>query len=456
LISSGYESRHEASFPWCYLVSSFPRTQGTIIDRKLQEYGMKFGSDSSRCFYRTLLLSSRPLFAQLALKLLKRSIPETVDELDYFLQELANDLVSRKSLFCVQEGLHGQVALTLNAYFQSTNSASDHMPAPFVQNHFAVLELVNNKASYDRIDLPNLDVNQSGYQYQPKTLFPKPADDTLLYLALMGNQFFHPFWNGARRISFREALDSLMNSSYGSKAIRLSNARQTSNDGMFLEALLASSVTVSSHINGLRGAPLIDFLAALIYHALPNVKLDIQTIRKTLDSNIRAHLPPSLIDLRIPFLGPPDTEWPSFLSTFTGINLGTIHRTGNLSQIDFRIPGHGISGEAKDYKDPVPSETMKEILRKVPADSKLHIVLTNRMQASYFDGNDKTRADWVDLRLEHPRLNKAVYLRIGDGVTAVDGLKTDCTDLACACHASRCTVCPLLDQVVVFMEAVTH
>jgi hypothetical protein len=454
LIESGRDSRSREPAPWCYLVASFPQTQESIINHQLNELDITFIPGIWSDFYRQLLLSSRPLCAHIALSLLAGSVPYTLEDFDIFLERLASHLDNRKEFLLKLDGLHGQVALTLNAYFECGVAEADQMVTPFVQSHFAKLKRVHENLGYDLIKIPGLILDGGIFPYRPTTLFPNPAEDTLLFLSLMGNQHFHPFWKDQKRVSFRTALTSLFAGTRG--AVILSNAVQSSNDGMFLEALLASSVTVSSHINGLGGASLTDFLVALMYHVMPHGNADLQMTKPTLESSIRSFIPPSLAGFRIPFLAPPDTEWPAFLSTLPGSNLGSINRSRNREKIDFSIPRHFISGEAKDHKAEVSAAVLKTILQKTPEDFRLHIVLTNKMQASYFCGTRNTRAELGKLCAESPRLTTAVYLRIGDQATLVEGLNADCDDAKCACLTERLKVCPKLNRLVVFIEAFTH
>eukprot|EP01033_Poteriospumella_lacustris_P008727 gene8727-6275_t len=93
-------------------------------------------------------------------------------------------------------------------------------------------------------------------------------------------------------------------------------------------------------------------------------------------------------DWVVPFLGPPNSPWPTTLSNMSALCLGNFHRSQNRERLDFVVEGcnnGGLSftGEVKNYSQSVDSATMKSILRRVPSDTPFHLVVVSKLQMTY-------------------------------------------------------------------------
>ncbi|RKP20159.1 hypothetical protein ROZALSC1DRAFT_21642 [Rozella allomycis CSF55] len=103
------------------------------------------------------------------------------------------------------------------------------------------------------------------------------------------------------------------------------------------------------------------------------------------------NLPEEFANYTIPFLSPPNQVFPTWFDS-DDVNVANLRRTRNNDVIDFavdKLTNNGIStlmsgGECKDYKGPLGQEVVESILLRVPKDSKIHLVLTNDMQRSYY------------------------------------------------------------------------
>ena len=170
----------------------------------------------------------------------------------------------------------------------------------------------------------------------------------------MGGKNFCPFSESDRQISFLQACQDVDKSSHtlGLQMI-YDNAVQVTNDGMRLESLLASSVCVSSHINGLAGVPISDFLEDLVYQ-VTSAKVELKNVvEEKLKSEWKF-----LQDMVIPFLGPPNCEWPDWFAKNQLLNVENFGRTKNMDRIDFGTSDLKLCGETKDHKRAIGWELM--------------------------------------------------------------------------------------------------
>jgi hypothetical protein len=185
--------------------------------------------------------------------------------------------------------------------------------------------------------------------------------------------------------------------------IQFQNVVQPSNDGMFLEAVLSSCVCLASHSNGFSGVTLQQFLSDLIYQ--------IQTNNQTPVSVINFKGLEFMKDFNVPFLSPPNQNWPDWLyhESLSKLNckFGNLTRTLNKDKIDL-ITDCGISGESKDYGNVLKIDKMKGILQRIPKNSKLHIVFVRKLQDSYFTRKEDT---FQKLYASLPAKNR-VYFKI--------------------------------------------
>ena len=92
--------------------------------------------------------------------------------------------------------------------------------------------------------------------------------------------------------------------------------------------------------------------------------------------------------LVVPFLSPPNVSWPEWLVsewTSVGANFDNYLCTRKEDRIDFRIASRTISGECKDYSKRLDLSVLKTVLERIPDDATVHLVVTNKLQNSYFN-----------------------------------------------------------------------
>ena len=294
--------------------------------------------------------------------------------------------------------MRGQLCLFMNASYASVDS-NDHATTPLIHHHFAGLytcaelqePLVVNSTMM-------LLANQQ--KWKPISRFPPLDEDLLLYLSMMGlpgkpalfcstkmrtnvpvqrNVWSYIVTDNQEieRQSFSQATrDFLQSDLYRKCMLDTSNLEQPTNDGMLLEAITAGAVCLASHCNGFTGCSVIDFMEALIWE-LSDCRISGQHLKcfeqvTCLDS------------IHVPFLPPPNQEWPADLK-IEGASFGTLCRTTNKSQIDFMIEDACITGECKNRTSRLDLAEMTKVLKNIRSQSKLHLVITNALQEQYYD-----------------------------------------------------------------------
>ena len=369
LLQYSDQSRGEEQYPWCFL---FPRLPP--IDTQRLDFAINPNE-----WILDIINASRPLLGSKAYEKLGecRTVVMTVDMIDDWLTRIANSLVDLKNVFKNGYGQHGQVAMFLNASYSYKSEKGDNRMhyTPLIHRHFACLP--EKKPFY----LTNRLHTMESTMWVPKSIFPDPKDDVLLYLCLMGTKGFKPFrQDDNQAISFRTAAENLLQKKDGRVlTFDFVNAVQSSNSGMFLEAVMASSLIAASRKNGLQGVLLREYMPLVLNHCSKAPAVDpftlvlpqSEALANLLDSNF------------IPALAPPNQEWPECVQRIPGARFGTLSRTVNIDRIDIKT-SFGLTGESKDYINPIPLTKMIEILDRVPRESRIHIVFTRILQNTYF------------------------------------------------------------------------
>jgi hypothetical protein len=222
--------------------------------------------------------------------------------------------------------------------------------------------------------------------WDPHSLFPAVEDDALLFLAFLGGRYHSAFQSESGIVVpygffLLRSLKETTRSSFG---VDYGNSAQSTNDGMFLEAVLASVVCLASHSMGIGGAAFAPFMKSLVYHL--QVREDTEATAVQIEN---IDLFTGMSQFTVPFLTPPNTNWPEFVTKLPGGNFGNLKRTKNSDGVDlgcYSVADKklGIYGESKDYSKNLDGATVAGILQKIPMETKLHLVLVKRLQASYF------------------------------------------------------------------------
>ena len=369
LLESNSQSRKGEKHDWCYLFPRLPAVKIEHLDL----------SPNTPPWIQDILKYSRPLFSWIASQFLSNftHFDLTITEIDDWLSKVAAEIAERKEIFQNLYGRHGQVCLFLNMSYLYSKEQQTHS-SPLIHRHFA--RLVDG----DVLCLKNnLTIGGSFSPWSPRSCFPSPNEDLLLFLCLMGTKSFFPFRVSSSLVtncSFRKAAQEVEQSINARTLIfNCGNAAQATNDGMFLEALLASSLCVSSHGSGLGGSALHSFISSIWSHC--SLFDEFKTF--TLELPKYRPLANFLREFEIPVLAPPNQEWPEWIHSVPGAKFGWLRRTRNEDRFDIATSFH-LTGESKDYKSNITTEIMKKMLQRVPKTSKVHIIFVRQLQTEYF------------------------------------------------------------------------
>jgi hypothetical protein len=346
------------------------------------------------CYYdliKHMILNSRPLFAVEAVRYLQEHVPvgDFVTYLDNMLDSLHDRFVWWKKIGSNSKTQRGQILLTLNSSYALTDIAEE---SSLIHRHYANLHTGANVLELNLDDGKLLCKSIQGalIPWVPVVLFPTPKEDALLHLTMIGTKNRSGIFVMSKSQVFRRPFMNLMyevrvNVETRENGFKFKSCDQRSNDGNFLEACMASTIVHASHMNGVAGIGFKDFLPQLAYELYPGEDAIAGPGKLT------GQLLTACNDRRIPFLLAPNQELDrDFIKAChqAGAFFSTCERTINAKRIDFAAMNMGLSGEAKDYAKDLDIDIMKTILERVPKDSAIHIVMTRRLQKSYFTQYD--------------------------------------------------------------------
>jgi hypothetical protein len=322
------------------------------------------------------LMNSRPLFSQI----LSRSVTPVCnfDSFDSLLKVVFDTVVDVKKIFSNgYYGRIGQIRLFQNAH--TAFSDVDGPPTALIHSHFAQLSGEKNLILKNDGCLDGKDV-----LWKPSSVFPLVNDDVLLYLILMGGKDYPAFRLDSCLIPYVYFLLSVIDSvDHRTHILDLRNSAQNSNDGPFLESLLCSTVCLSSHSNGIQGISLQNFLLDLLFQLQNSEKV------KRTDIFIDGLNVLDTLQMKIPYLSPPNMQWSDYLEEIPQSNFGNLKRARNSDRVDLLADGN-IAGEAKDYGYVLELASLRKIINRIPKETKLHLVFCRKLRNSYFNRPART------------------------------------------------------------------
>ena len=323
-----------------------------------------------------LLKHSRPFFAQEALRYMRNHPPPPNGSLVAYLDTMASEL-ARKFMACkprVDAFRFGQVCLFLATSFDAPECFKATDETNLIHEHYARLK---EMGPFDlQIDASGTLAKEA--ELSPWTsdcVFPPPEEDILLFLTLAGGKYF-------RALRGPQTEDPQMRTRiievWAENKVSFANTNQISCDGMKLEALVAAAVANASHVNGFAGQSFPAFFSALLFDLGLAASRDQVVVYPTEEVERFA------LKIHIPFLGPPNVEWPHFLAPT--LKLKNLKRTRNEDGIDFAVLDDTcLTGECKDYTSPLKTDTMKKVLLRVPSTSMVHLVVAKHLEKNgYF------------------------------------------------------------------------
>lgn len=372
--------------------------------------------------------------------------------MDKLLLKMATAVLKRKTLVRSREGLRGQVCMNLPAHLcdryntssspqreanpeispvgkkqrkrgpnrggkvarkatikqeNGTNSAMDTFigrsnSSYFVGCHFAYLTDENGDLFVSESQLMQRDSDSDDSArlkvWDPRAFFPQACDDALLYLLLGGGggddfppSFTHP--QNHTTLGTHAALVYLRGAyaqELAACSLGYGNPVARSRDGNLLEVLCCLAIQMASHRCGLQGVPFNDFVRLVVAELL----LVGQPLHWKQKGRGVLRLQPLFEDYKVPYMSPCNNPWPEGLGRIAGCNVGNLNRTPDKDRIDFSVgkdmSGNDISGEAKNYEGGVNTDVMRQMLERIPEESKVHLIFCSSLQKSYF----KKRGSW--------------------------------------------------------------
>ncbi|KAJ3341809.1 hypothetical protein HDU91_000626, partial [Kappamyces sp. JEL0680] len=346
-VTIGDTSRRAKPTPWCHIFGQFPKVKIDLLDLPSERPD----------HYIDILKNSRPLFSHLAASNLANL---NLLDPDAIFRAIFNELADVKPIFDGNNfyGKLGQLRIFQNSHLGIADA--EMQSAALIHSHFAQLTGPKN---FTLMNSGRTATNPDS-TWTPTSVFPNVIDDVLLYLTLMGGKDFPAFRKDGKRVPYAYFfMETMSMTEHRSQILEVANAVQKSNDGMFLESLMSSTVCLASHSNGIQGVQLDRFLVDLVYqlqqHESAPSDVEIGGLEKL----------GKMRNFVVPFLSPPNQDWPDYVYQLPGSAFGYLERTKNKDRIDLRVAEHAISGESKDTL--VDSQAMKKILTRIPANTKL-------------------------------------------------------------------------------------
>ncbi|TMW57021.1 hypothetical protein Poli38472_002946 [Pythium oligandrum] len=432
LITTGSHSRSDSKALWCIMFPSLPSFQDPSVELIPSEL-------------QRLVRHSRPLFAHLALKQLgSDQLPGEKEELIEYLNILMGSLADQFGGWKEHWPdwfRTGQVCLFLcGCYVVDRKSGLLH-------GHFA--RLAEDEPFELMVGKKDLTKNDETGQWECRTMFPPVYEDALLYLTLTGGKYYNPLVDATGDpIPFHTALSEVPAS-----FVRFDNDKQLSEDGMRLESIVGASLVVASHQDGFGGSAFPSFFLRFLFEL---------GILESRDATVSLPKLPLMYESPtnrcVPFLAPPNQVWPN-TSANELLQLGTLRRVRNEERIDFCFMGGEVTVECKDYSDPPNVKVIKDILDRVPEASRIHLVVTNTLQASYFNTESFDTFMKADPKLpaegskslKPPRAGSLRHARIYK-MSANDRSFSEITMMENKCHGENCRPdCDQLDKVILFL-----
>ncbi|KAI3655987.1 hypothetical protein MP638_002846 [Amoeboaphelidium occidentale] len=231
-------------------------------------------------------------------------------------------------------------------------------------------------------------------EWNIETVFPLAAEDTLLHVVMLGGKDFESIYFNSNPCPLRFRIGILARDTVRRMKLILKiviNVVQTSNDGMFLEAIFASAFCLASRKNGVKGILLPSFFKHFMYHLCNN---NIQRNQFNLENT---YLISGFEKFVVPFYSAPNVPWPDFLLENVNWNLNCLERTTNTDQIDIKahLPtktsdgiAEYIMGESKDHNAGLSKNTIIGILSNIKPEVKLAIIVTRYLVDINFQSED--------------------------------------------------------------------
>ncbi|ETP23400.1 hypothetical protein F441_03489 [Phytophthora nicotianae CJ01A1] len=457
-----YVKQQEYDVPSCIVMPSLPcfrNISSTPMQRDIQ----------------AIIKHSRPMFANAVMKYATenplKDDAKLVRYLDEMVKELANKFANSEK-FMSEFFRMGQVYLFLGgSYFKEDPSCKmvrDDIKRHLITDHFAhFYEFELFQLWFPWHFSPTDQELSTAPVWECNIALPKPDQDALLHLCLTSSKDFIPLRDvNMAQIPFCKAFASVESNTYV-YSITANNAFYYPSKNMRLEMVVAGAVIIASHRNGLAGIVFADFFSSLLY------ELGMQS---TLDQRIE--FPESIQELvssfTVPYLAPPNLEWPGSLMR-SKLNLGMLGVERAKDGTDIKLGG-GISIECnwqvptfthynfRWFVKKLDFSIVWSILERVPSESSIHLVITQRLPKSdkwIQDSDWKNRVFTILEGLKYSSLHHVhIFPVCSFPSSSNDEDKGDspavvAVSYAGQCNKIDCSKCKL-DKLVLFLQVLNE
>ena len=206
--------------------------------------------------------------------------------------------------------------------------------------HFA--NLVDDQATEVMVGNDQLTTNEG--VWKPICCFPDINEDVLLYLAMLGWKTYSTYDDRVKCMSY-STLRIFSEYLKGKGRTTSENTNAINNDDKTFENMVAHMIFCASRRNGVQGIPFDDFFAGLLKECQDEIRPVTMTIGDTEKTIVASDLLEKYADLaalsrsKIPFLAPPNAEWPPYIldTRAEGCYFGHLVRTANDQRCDIQV-----------------------------------------------------------------------------------------------------------------------
>ncbi|UIZ20906.1 hypothetical protein KXD40_001421 [Peronospora effusa] len=307
---------------------------------------------------------------------------ELCDLLDVAFDYVSSETQSNNSFMGKQEGRDAQLMAISYANvciggisprpYKKRKVASD-MGAHCMHLHFA--NLVDPQAT--EVDVIGNRLYVDSESWEPLCCFPDIEEDLLLYLAILGGKTYSGYYD--RHLSIDYSTSAIFSMYLRGQSFTTGGSTDAiSNDYKTYENMVAHMIFCASRRNGVQGIPFDEFFAGLLSECQDEkIRPVTMTIGNTKQTIVASDLLDKYADLaalshsKIPFLAPPNAEWPRcILDTRTEVcNFGHLVRAKNAERCDIYVRNmEDPTGpplffcECKYWNDNVDSDAMETII----------------------------------------------------------------------------------------------
>lgn len=421
---------------WCYVITRLPTCTTdslaalgwtTTVQQDFSNRGPSWHalvnavnssqSTSNPWFLRTVIEAMRSTAAVLDGRLVSTDspAPSFADIFDQLLCSAAERIWAAKGGLSTAEGLRAQICLFLNMYQSTDDDVFANQVKRFVQkssrvfvsHHFAIPTESNFLLNLG-VFLPTtgscLLQTEDGKPWDEdgadSARFAICGDDPWLYLLFGGGRSkgMGPYRHGGRCLTTHAAFSKVKQRS-DKHGLNTANVAAQFREGNSLEAMGVCAMIAASRCGGVAGSTWSNFVLHLATHLVCNGNLSVDGLLWNWDASADLESMGSLVqEWVIPFLGPPNSDWPKYFAETPGICLGNVKRAPNSDMVDCTVSGFNGSlsfkGEFKNYEDRINAKVFQGILFRVPEKAKFHLVVLSQLQRSY-------KIDWNDSRFGH-------------------------------------------------------